>query len=75
MKAVTVYVVLKMTFFAGAEKNRYFSHILQEGLCFSWCCFGTITILIASPAYATDLSRFPDKPLNGIMSTELLVAI
>lgn len=67
---LTVYVVLKVTFFAVAEKIRSFLHIFREGLCF----FGT-TILIASPTYATNLSRFPDKPLNGVMSRELLFAI
>ena len=51
-------------------KNHYFSHILREGLCFfrnyNPHCFANLR--------ATNLSRFPGKPLNGVTSAELLVA-
>ena len=33
MEAVTVYVVLKMTFFAGVENIRYFSYTYSEKDC------------------------------------------
>ena len=33
MEAVTVYVVLKLTFFAGAENIRYFSYTYSEKDC------------------------------------------
>jgi hypothetical protein len=44
MKAVTVYVVLRVTFFAVAEKIRSFSLIFGEGLCF----FGTTILCFAN---------------------------